>query len=169
MSTQKVTIATIAFLIVFLSMLVSVPAIETIELSGGRQTTRTMNLVVGDSVVITLTCIKNEVNYTNPVDFWILDLDDNTIASYGGTLGTSFSFVAEKTGTYTMHFRNNANAYSYTVARLTIDYSINKPEGSIFSGNTPYIIVTVIAVSLAVIFAFVAFRRRQQSSPPPPT
>ena len=169
MSTQKVTITAIFLLIVFPSILVSVHAIETIELSGGRQAARAMILISGDSVTGTLTCVDNEANITNPVDFWIEDDDGNAIASYDDTLGTSFSFVAAKNGTYTLCFRNNANVYTSTEARFTLDYSRNKPEDSIFSGNTPYIIMTAAAVTLAVIFAFVAFRRRKQPLPPPPT
>lgn len=164
MSTQKTTIATIVFLIVLSFILVSVRATETIELWGGRQASRIVSLVSGDRVKGTLACINNVADIRNPVDFWIVDPDDNTIALYVATLGTSFSFVASKTGVYTMYFDNNADFLVSTVVILTIDYSINEPEPVISSENIPYIIMTAIAVSLAV-GTFLAFRRNRNQPP----
>jgi hypothetical protein len=73
------------------------------------------------------------------------------------------SFTAAYSGTYTMRFRNR----SVVSAQYIIDYSKTKPGASGFSDDTPYFIITAVAVAAAVIFAFIAFRRQKNPRPPP--
>lgn len=146
----------------------SAHALETLYVSPGQEITRKIDLTSGDKVAGTLTA----TGLGTPIDFTITDPSGNSILQYGSTLGTTFSFTAANNGTYTMHFRN-----SYAVpAQCKIDISTTKPEGSDPSNDnsgpsnvTPYIIMTVIAVGLAVIFAFIAFREHKKPLPPPPT
>lgn len=163
---QKRAILIILFLIVVSFMFVSVHALETLQVLSGQEITRNIDLTSGDRVAGTLT----ENGLGAAIDFTIIDPGNNAILQYAGTLGTTFSFTAANNGTFTMHFRNR----SAVPARYMIDYWITKPEPK--SEQTPgiskdifYVTLLVIAITMDVLFALIAFRRRKRPSPSPPT
>lgn len=149
----------VAFVLVVSLIFVSVHASETFQVWGGHEITRNIDLTSGDAVTGTLTVH----GYASAIDFTITDPDDNAILQYGSTLGTTFSFTAANTGTYTMHFRNQGS----TTAEYMIDYSItkfeSKPEQIVdMSKDIFYITLLVIAIVMDVLFALIAFRRRKR-------
>ncbi len=162
---------TFIFLIVLSSILVSAYAIEAIVVDAGKAAQRTIDLVSGDNVTGTIICIDAEYGYNNTVDFWINRPDGSLIVNtrYRNTKGGAFSFIAGEDGVYTMWFANFDWLLTGNAVKVTLDYSINErtsPPNSISSDNTPYIIITIIASSLAVIFAILAFRRSKKSPEP---
>jgi len=152
----------LATVLLVIGLFASAHASESLYVSPGQDVTRNLDLTSGDRVTGTLTV----TGLGTPIDFTVTNPSGNTILQYGSTLGTTFSFTAATTGTYTMHFGNSLAS----PAQCMIDYSTSATgttEPSGFSGNTPYVIVTVIAVGAAVIFAFIAFRARKKPPPPP--
>jgi hypothetical protein len=81
----------------------------------------TLSLHETDSVSGSFSVASND---ETGINFFISDLQGKTILTYNNVLQKSFTFIAESTGNYLLHFDNSlSSSYSKTVA---LNYNITR-------------------------------------------
>jgi len=97
-------------------------ATEVLTVPAGVKNTRTLYLDNGDKLSGSISVSGGS---GNDINFQIQDPSGVIITSYSRTTSTSFSFNADKAGTYTMIFDNSFSLI--TSKRVTLSTNIEKP------------------------------------------
>ena len=106
-------------IILLCSFVVAVYGQQTFTVPALSSTTQKLNLNAGDSVSGSLSVVGGS---GNDINFQVTDPNGNTLVSYSRVTGTSFSFSASMTGTYTMTFDNSFSLISSK--SVTLNYSV---------------------------------------------
>ncbi len=137
---KQITISSLTILLI-LSFAAPVLCSQTITVPLGEPTTTNISLNQGDyisgSIVVTGGLNSN-------INFYITDPDSNNVASYSQVIQTSFSFTAQTTGTYTLHFQN----LGLLSRNVTVDYNI---KSSVIGLPQDTFIILVVAIILTII------------------
>ena len=159
---KKATLSFILCLIVFSAIFKSASALETLNFDAGSEITRSTNLASGSEVIGTV------IPSGLPIDFSVTDPSGNPILKHIRTSGELFNFTAEKTGTYTMHFKNSNSIPTHCEFEFTITgASAPKPTentGITQGANEPienlYILIAVIIITIVVLTVLLLRRRK---------
>ena len=136
-------------IVILCSLVVSVYGQQTFTVPALSKTTQTLNLSAGDSVSGSLSVLGGS---GNDINFQVTDPMGNTLVSYYRVTGTSFSFSASMTGTYTMTFDNSFSLISSK--SVTLNYSV-QPAIAGVPQNTFLLLIGAIAVILIIIVVIV--------------
>jgi emp24/gp25L/p24 family/GOLD len=110
------------------SLITACSASETFTVPVSQETDRIINLNAGDTVQGSLEVSGGS---GNDINFIVTDNHNNIILEYNHTSVLNFSFMAQKGGSYTLHFINSFSLDSaksvtldYNVVNMTIVYAI---------------------------------------------
>jgi len=101
----------------------------------------TLNLQETDSVSGSFSVVSDD---ENGINFYITDPQNKNILHYNNVKQKSFSFTAQATGNYQLHFDNSFSSdYSKTVA---LDYNITRYIMGVPQEQFLFIIIAIFAV-----------------------
>jgi hypothetical protein len=122
---------------------------QTFTVPALHETTIQLSLNQGDAVsgsIVVSGGVDNEIN------FLITDPLSNNVASYSRTTQTSFSFQAQSSGNYTLHFDNS---FGLLARSVTLDYKITPSVAGLPQGT--FVLIAAVAVVVLIVAAMVIF------------
>lgn len=146
---------------------VSAAEMETITVPPLRSVGFIFNLGVGDTVRGSISVSGGS---GNDVDFWVTDPGGSHILNFGRvSRGTDFSFRADRSGAYTLHFDNSFSLISSKMVIITFD--VERPIiPGVGAGPLDWSSIVLVAIVLAIIVivvvaAVIMLRRRPPAAP----
>lgn len=136
-------------MIISLSVLVEIAVSDNANFLLQPQEERIIRLSLQetDSVLGSFSVVSND---ETGVNFSVLDPGNHTILSYSNTKQKSFSFVAQVTGTYLLHFNSSVSSdYSKTVA---VNYNITHYIMGLPQEQFLLIVIAIVALIGVVIY-----------------
>lgn len=127
--------------------------LETLTVPAYGQVDRTITLSKGDFVQGNITVYGGSGNDTN---FYVTDVHANVLMLYNHTSKLDFSFSAQETGTYTLHFDNS---FSPDEKSVTLDYTVSS-----VMNLYPAIIVGIVIIAIIIATAIIALMRKSTES-----
>jgi hypothetical protein len=107
----------------------------------------TLNLSKTDRVDGSFSVVSDD---NTGINFYVTDPAGNTVVQYGNTTQTNFSFIAQTTGTYTLHFDNTFSQNSSKTVALNynvVHFIMGMPEEQFL----------LIVVAVVIVIAMIAF------------
>jgi hypothetical protein len=120
---------------------------------GGEEVTHPINLAAEDRVLIQFTAVEVG-EASNTVHFSIV-FPNGTVRDFGEVGQTSYSFVCDVEGEYTLHFVNNDAAVDKLV---TLNYEIDHYIFGI--PQMLFMVILIVVVSMAGVAVFIGLSRK---------
>jgi hypothetical protein len=145
-----------SFILVILALLavfigVSQAMTTNLTFKGGEEVTHSINLVAEDRVLIQFSVVVSSAvgEASNTVHSWIVSPNNVTLRDFGEVGQTSFSFVCDVEGEYTLHFVNNEQTAE---KRVTLNYEIDH-----YIFGIPQMLFMALIIVLACVGGVAAF------------
>lgn len=118
---------------------------SSFTVSGGEETTRTLNLEVDDRVMIKFTVVGSSDSSL----YFYISYPNGTAKEFGKVGVLSYSFVCDLKGEYVLHF---SNEYSTEDKLVTLDYEVQHYIFGIPQMLFLVIIIAVVCVAAVAVF-----------------
>ena len=129
--------------------------VQNCDAPAGSQCTLTFNLNNGDSVSGSVSVAGGS---GNDINFYITNPSGAQIYNAGRiTGGTSFSFTADSSGAYILHFDNSFSLFSDKQVTVSYDVSSSSSGGV---PEFPFQSLTVVLLTSFVLGSYMLIRRR---------
>ena len=140
-------LATLILTTVFASMGIVIADNANFTIQPQKEHVITLSLQETDSASGSFSVISDD---DTGIDFFVIDAQNKTVLRYNNVKQKSFSFTAEATGIYQLHFDNSvSSSYSKTIALNynTIHYIMGMPQEQ-------FLFVAIAAVAIIGIMAY---------------
>ena len=123
----------------------------SLTVKGGEEVTHPISLAAEDRVLIQFSAVGEA---SNTVHFSIV-FPNETVRDFGEIGQTSFSFVCDVEGEYTLHFANNDQTAE---KRVTLNYEIDHYIFGI--PQMLFMVILIVVVSMAGVAVFIGLSRK---------
>jgi hypothetical protein len=143
----------ILIILALLAVLIGLGQAMTTSLTvkGGEEVTHPISLAAEDRVLIQFSAVGEA---SNTVHFSIV-FPNETVRDFGEIGQTSFSFVCDVEGEYTLHFANNDQTAE---KRVTLNYEIDHYIFGI--PQMLFMVILIVVVSMAGVAVFIGLSRK---------